>query len=90
MLTSKNAIKKLSIKLGKYYGQWISTTEALKKLKGAWKESRAAKKIANTLRKAFQEELIAKKAIDLKNTPDQLQKMTIREERAIKEGKDSR
>ena len=37
VLTTKNAIKKLSIKLGKYSRQYLSAAEALKKLRGAWK-----------------------------------------------------
>ena len=59
-----NVIKKLSIKLGKYSGQYLSAAEALENLKGAWKEYRATKKIASALRKTFQEELIARKAVD--------------------------
>ena len=62
VLTSKNTIKKLSIKLGKYSGQYLSAAEALQKLKDAWKEYRVAKKIASALRKTFQEELIARNA----------------------------
>lgn len=53
VLTSKNAIKKLYIKLGKYYGQYINFTAALKKLKVAWNEFRAAKKIASDLGKTY-------------------------------------
>ena len=68
VLTSKNTIKKLSIKLGEYSRQYLSAVEALTKLKGAWKEYRAAKKIASALRKNFQEEHIPRKAVDQKVT----------------------
>ena len=62
----------------------------MKKLKGAWKEYRAAKKIAHALRLTFQEEIIARKAINRKVTTEQLTKIMIREERARQEGRDSR
>ena len=88
--TSKNTIKQLSIKLGEYTGHYLNAAEALKKLKGAWKEYRAAKKIAHALRLTFQEEIIARNAIDRKVTPEQLTKMMIRKERARQEGRDSR
>ena len=90
MQTSKNTIKKLSIKVGEFSGQYLSETAALLKLKSAWKEYRAAKKIAGALRKIFQEELIAQKAIDQQVPPELLQKMMIREERARQEGRESR
>ena len=38
VLTSKNTIKRLSIKLGEYSGQYPSAAAALEKLKGAWKK----------------------------------------------------
>ena len=64
VLTSKNNIKRLSIKLGEYSGYYLDAEEALQRLKGAWKEYKAARKIAHTLREAFLEELRSKKAID--------------------------
>ena len=64
VLTSKNTIKKLSIKLSEYSGQYLSAAEALKKLKEVWDKYRAAKKITSTLRKIFLEELVARKAVD--------------------------
>ena len=78
VLTSKNAIKRLSIKTGEYSGQFLNAAEALAKLKCAWKEYRAAKKIANALRLTYQEELMSKKAADRKVTTEQLTKMMIR------------
>ena len=44
VLTSKNVIKKLSIKLGEYSGHYLTSLACLFKLKIAWKEYRAAKK----------------------------------------------
>ena len=70
VLTIKNNIKRLSIKLGKYSGHYLNAEEALQRLKDAWKEYRAVKKAAHTLQEAFLEELIAKKAIDCKVTDD--------------------
>ena len=46
VLTSKNAIKKLSIKLGEYSGHYLTALACLDNLKIAWKEYRAAKKMA--------------------------------------------
>ena len=46
ILTSKQALKKLLIKIGEYSGQCLTTLAALDKLKIAWKEYRAAKKEA--------------------------------------------
>ena len=53
VLTSKNAIKKLSIKLGEYSGHYLTALACLDKLKLAWKDYRAAKKVAWSLREAF-------------------------------------
>ena len=53
VLTSKNAIKKLSIKLGEYSGHYLTSLACLDKLKIAWKEYRAAKKEAWSLRETF-------------------------------------
>ena len=80
VLTSKNTIKRLSIKFGEYSGHYLNAAESLKILKGAWKQYRATKKIALALRLTFQEEIIARKAIDSKITTEQLTKMMIREE----------
>ena len=38
VLASKNTIKRLSIKLGEYSGQYLNAAEALSELKCAWKE----------------------------------------------------
>ena len=90
VLTSKNTIKRLSIKLGEYSGQFLNAAEALAKLKCAWKEYRAAKKIANALRLTYQEELMSRKRADRKVTTEQLTKMMICEERSRQEGHDSK
>ena len=68
LLTSKNTIKRLFIKLGEYSGHYLNAAESLKKFKGAWKKYRAARKIAHALRLIFQEVIIARKAIDHKVT----------------------
>ena len=75
--SSKNAIKKLSIKLGEYSWQYLSVAAALKKLKGAWKECCATKKIASDLKKTFLEELIARKAFDQHMPLELLQTMIV-------------
>ena len=62
VLTSKNAIKKLSIKLGEYSGYYLAVLACLDKLKIAWKEYRATKKVAWSLHENFLEDKIAKKA----------------------------
>ena len=90
VLTSKNAIKRLSIKIGEYSGQFLNAAEALAKLKCAWKEYWAAKKIANALRLTYQEELMSRKAADRKVTTEQLTKIMIREEQSRQEGRDSK
>ena len=90
VFASKNIIKKLFIKLGEYLGQYLSVDTALGKLKEAWKEYRAAKMVASELRKIFQEELMARKAINCKVKPENLQKMMIQDEQAREEGRESR
>ena len=67
---SSPTIKQLSIKLGEYSGQYLNAAEALSKLKCAWNEYRAAKKIAHALRLTCQEEIISRKAIDRKVTTE--------------------
>ena len=49
VLTSKNAIKKLSIKLGEYSGHYLTSLVCLNKLKLAWKDYWAAKKVVGEL-----------------------------------------
>ena len=90
VLTSKNHIKRLSIKLKEYSGHYLSTVACIEKLKTAWKEYQIAKKKAAALRKEFMEELIAKKALDKKTSSEALIKMMRKEQQAIQEGKDSR
>ena len=48
-LTSKNVIKELSIKLGEYSGHYLTSLACLDKLKLAWKDYCAAKKVAGEL-----------------------------------------
>ena len=90
VLTSKQAPTKLSIKIGEYSGQYLTTLAALDKLKIAWKEYRAAKKEAWELRKSFLEEKIARKAHDRDVSLETMVKMMICKEYSIQEGVDSR
>ena len=53
VLTSKNAINKLCIKLGEYLGQYLTSLVCLAKLKIAWKKYRVAKKEAWALQRYF-------------------------------------
>ena len=61
VLTSKNAIKKLYIKIGEYPGQYLTSLVCLEKLKIAWNEYLVAKKEVWALRKSFLEDKIARK-----------------------------
>ena len=90
MLTSKTAVKKFSIKLGKDLGLYQSAAATLEKQKDTLEEHRAAKKIASELQKTFQEDLMVQKAIDHQVPLELLQKMLIWEERARQEGRESR
>ena len=90
VLTSKNAIKKLSIKLGEYSGHCLTALAYLDKLNFAWKLYLAARKEAGSLREAFIEDKIARKAHDRKVTTENMVKMLKREQRSIQEGVDSR
>ena len=86
VLTSKQALKRLSIKIGEYSSQYLTTLACLDQLKLAWKEYRAAKKEAWTLRKSFVEDKIARKAHDSNVTTETIMKMMVREQRSIQEG----
>ena len=90
VFTSKNVIKILSIKLGEYSGQYLNADDALIELKKWWKKYRAAKKIVGELRKTIQQVIISKLAVDCKVTPEVIQKMMIREEKAKREVQDLR
>ena len=90
MLTSKNAIKRLSIKLGEYSGNYITTVACINKLKIAWNEYNVTKKEAAALRQAFIEDLIARKAHQKGMLSKAMIKMLRKEQRLIQEGRDSR
>ena len=74
---SKNAIKKLSIKLGQYSGNYLTALACV-----------AAKKEAAALRKAFLEDQIARKAHNKKMSSEDMVKMLRKEQQAIQEGYD--
>ena len=84
----KNAIKKLSVKLGESSGNYLTAIACVEKLKIAWKEYQAAKKEAAALRRAFLEDQIARKAHDKKMSSEDMVKMLRKEQRAIQEGYD--
>ena len=86
VLTSKNAIKKLSIKLGEYSGNYLTAFAYLEKLKIAWKEYQGAKREAASLRRAFLEDQNARKAHDKKMTTEDMVKMLRKEQRSIQVG----
>ena len=90
VLTSKNAIKKLSIKFGEYSGNYLTTVACIDKLKSAWKEYQVAKKDAAALRSAFLEDQIARKAHHKRMSSEDMIKMLRKEQRSIQEGRDLR
>ena len=89
VLTSKNVIKRLSIKLGEYSGNNLTTIACIDKLKIAWKEHQVAKKDTAALRRAFVADLIARKAYHKTMSSKDLIKMLRKEQRSIQEGRDS-
>ena len=64
VLTKKNTLKKPSIKIGEYSGQYVTTLATLDRLKVDWKEYQAAKKEVAALQKTFLEDKIVRKAHD--------------------------
>lgn len=88
VITSKNTIKKLSIKIGEQSGYYVTSLAALEKLKIAWKEYRAAKKESISLRKIFSEEEVAQKAHVCNVLSENMMKMKTRKELSIQEGID--
>ena len=90
VLISKNTIKKLSIKLGEYSGNYLSALACLNKLKIAWKEYRAAKKVAWSLCDTFLEYKIARKAQIRNTTTENMDMMLKREHGSIQEGRESK
>ena len=83
VLTNKNAIKKLSIKLGEYSGHYLTALACLDKLKIAWKKYQAAKKEAWSLRETFLQDKIARKAHDRKVTTESMVTMLKRDQQSI-------
>ena len=90
VLTSMNAIKILSIKLDEYSGNYLTALVCLDKLKITWKEYQVAKREAASLRGAFLENQIARKAHDKKMSSEDMVKMLRKEQRSIQEGVDLR
>ena len=75
VLTSKNAIKKLSIKLGEYSGHYLTALACLDKLKIAWKDYPAAKKVAWELCETFIQGKIDQQAEDRNTTSEHMENM---------------
>ena len=80
VLTSKNAIKKLSIKLGEYSWHYLTALAWLDRLKIA----------TGSLREASLEEKNARKAHDRKVTTDNMVKLLRKEQRLIQEGRNNK
>ena len=74
-MTSKNAIKRLSIKSGGYSGHYLTDLVYLDKLKIAWKEYRAAKKETWSLHETFVQDKIARKAHNRNVTTENMVQM---------------
>ena len=79
VLTSKNQIKQLSIKLGEYAGHYLSTVACIDKLKIALKEYQVAKKNAAALQRAFIEDLIVRKPYYKKMSSEDMIEMVQKE-----------
>ena len=90
VLIGKNAIKKLSIRLGEYSGHYLTALACLDKLKIAWKDYCAAKRVTWALRETFIQEKIDWQAEDRNTTSEHMENMLKREQRSIQEGIDSK
>jgi hypothetical protein len=82
VLTSRTAIKRLSIKIGEYSGYYLSTAEAIVKLKEAIQAYKAAKKEAFKMRVGFNDTLVQAVAKDEDKDPKMVQKTMNREKQA--------
>ena len=88
VFTSKNAIKKLFIKLEEYLGHYLTSFACLDNLKIDWKEYQAAKKEAWVLQKTIMEDKIVRKAHDRNVTTKNMVKMMKHKQQSIQEGID--
>ena len=75
VLTSKNAIKRLSIKLDEYSGHYLTILACLDKLKIAWGKYCTAKKEAWSLCETFLQDKNSKEAYDRNVTKENIVKM---------------
>jgi hypothetical protein len=89
-LTSRTAIKRLSIKIGKYSGYYLSTAEAIVILKEAIRAYKAAKKEAFKMRVGFNNTLVQAVAKDEDKDPKMVQKRMNREKQAKDQGRVAR
>ena len=90
VLTSKNDIKRLSIKLGECLGQYLTALVYPDKLKIVWKEYGVAKKEIWVLWKSFPDDKIARKSHDRNMTMENMGKIMKWEQWSIQEGVDLR
>jgi hypothetical protein len=89
-LTSRTAIKRLSIKIGEYSGCYLSTAEAIVKLKEAIRAYKAAKKEAFKMRVGFNDTLVEAVAKDEDKDPKMVRKRMNREKQAKDQGRVAR
>jgi hypothetical protein len=89
-LTSRTAIKRLSIKIGEYLGYYLSTAEAIVKLKEAIRAYKGAKKEAFKMRVGFIETLVQAVAKDAEKDPKMVRKGMNREKQAKDQGRVAR
>ena len=90
VLTSKNVIKRVSIKLGEYSGNYLTTVVCIDKLKIEWKEYQVVKKDAAALRSAFLKDQNTRKAHHKRMSSEDMIKLLRKEQRSIQEDRDSR
>ena len=90
VLTSRTAIKRLSKKIGEYSGFYLSTSEAIVKLKESIRAYKEAKKEAYKLRVGFNETLIQAVAKDEDKDPKMVRKRMDREKHQKDQGRVAR
>ena len=79
----------MSIKLGEYSGNYLTTVTCIDKRKIAWKEYQVTKEGVAALQTAFLEDQITRKAHHKRMSSEDMIKMLQKEQRSIQEGRDS-
>ena len=90
ILTSQTIIKRLSIKLGEYSGQYLTAAEAIVQLKKVWKDYKTAKKTAHIMRTGFQESHVKRLAKDRKISQPAMKSMMEQETKIKEQGRVAR